>query len=463
MDIIVNYLIESSLILGLLCIFYRFVLHYETNFTFNRFFLLFSLLMATVIPVISIGVQYSTGPSANVYTGNMLNAVTVYAQNTKEVIVPYVAQSSAFKWLYLVGCTGLIIRLLWGFIRLGGLAGKVKLMSFNDYKVADLPGQFNPFSFFNVVFVNQSRYSEDELEQIMIHELTHVRLKHSWDVLLLELLLIIQWFNPFAWLLRILLKELHEFQADKQVLSKGFSAKSYKELLLFQATGARLMPVNNFNQSLTKKRFTMMKKDNFQKILVLKPAMAIVTLILLSVMFACELREVEPSMSQKESEMKEAIENSMAGMPIKSASGEAYLIVEDMPEFPGGPEALKDFITNEVKYPADAKNAGISGRVYITFVIDEEGSVASSKIVRGSGYSILDEEALRVVNSMPKWKPGRINGENVKVSYTVPINFVLDGDPYPVTPMEVDEADMVHVKVKSFDRNTNSMQVEFPN
>ncbi|WP_439183164.1 M56 family metallopeptidase [Carboxylicivirga taeanensis] len=455
MNLIVNYLFESALILGLLTIFYRGILHYDPHFKFNRFYLLLALLVATVAPLVSISVYRSAVAEGDVYVGNVLGAITVYAQNTKATVVPVVAQSSAFKWLYIVGCLGLLLRLLYGFVRLGGLAGKVKLVSFVGYKVADLPGQFNPFSFFNVVFVNQSRYSEKELEQIMIHELTHVRLRHSWDVLLLELLLVIQWFNPFAWFLRSLLKELHEFQADKQVLAQGYSATSYKELLLFQATGARLLPVNNFNQSLTKKRFTMMKrvvmesancsdtdevtskrplqlkrkhmkKDNSQKLFSLKSVVAMVTLSMVAVLFACELRDEEPALTEEQTEIKEAIENTNA--QLKTVTGPVFFVVEEMPQFPGSEEALRQYIASSVVYPEEAQKANASGRVYVTFIVADDGKVKDVKVARSSGHSILDDEAVRVVSSMPQWTPGKQKGQTVNVSYTIPINFSLNGE-----------------------------------
>ncbi|WP_430812381.1 MULTISPECIES: M56 family metallopeptidase [unclassified Carboxylicivirga] len=423
MSFLVNYLLESALILGLLTIFYRGVLHYEARFTFNRFYLLASLVVAAVIPFLSISL--GRGAQSDAFAGNMLTSVTVYAQNTKAIIVPAVAQSSAFKWLYLIGCGGLFLRLMMGFIRLGGMAGKLQIVRFKGYKVANLPGHFNPFSFFNVVFVNQQRYAHDELEQIMIHELTHVRLRHSWDVLLIELLLIIQWFNPFAWYLHSLLKELHEFQADRQVLDKGYSAKCYKELLLYQATGARLLPVNNFNQSLTKKRFTMMKKDSIQKFIALKPTLAILCMALIVGLFACELDDEKPALTEDEAAIKDAVENTNA--QLKAITGPVFFIVEEMPQFPGGEEALRDHIFNSIDYPKAAEKAGVSGRVYVTFIVDKDGQVANSKIARSSGFTILDEEALRVISEMPQWTPGKQKGKTVNVSYTVPINFILNG------------------------------------
>jgi len=103
---------------------------------------------------------------------------------------------------------------------------------------------------------------------------------------------------------------------------------------------------------------------------------------------------------------------------------QVFFIVEEMPEFPGGELALRKFIAQSIKYPVIAQENGIQGKVYVNFVVDRDGTVTNAKIARGVDPS-LDKEALRVVNSLPKWKPGKQRGKPVKVSYTVPINFVL--------------------------------------
>ncbi|GET32511.1 protein TonB [Prolixibacter bellariivorans] len=101
-----------------------------------------------------------------------------------------------------------------------------------------------------------------------------------------------------------------------------------------------------------------------------------------------------------------------------------FFIVEDMPEFPGGDLALRKYIANSIKYPVIAQENGIQGKVYVNFVVNTDGSVTNAKIARGVDPS-LDKEALRVINSLPKWKPGKQRGKPVRVSFTVPINFVL--------------------------------------
>lgn len=103
---------------------------------------------------------------------------------------------------------------------------------------------------------------------------------------------------------------------------------------------------------------------------------------------------------------------------------QVFVVVEDMPEFPGGELALRKWIANNIDYPVIAAENGIQGKVYVTFVVDKDGGVSNARIARGVDPS-LDQEALRVVNNLPKWKPGMQRGKPVRVSYTVPINFQL--------------------------------------
>lgn len=104
--------------------------------------------------------------------------------------------------------------------------------------------------------------------------------------------------------------------------------------------------------------------------------------------------------------------------------GEIFMIVEEMPEFPGGTEALQKYLAQSVRFPVVAQENGIQGRVYIQFVINQNGEVTNATILRGVDPS-LDREALRVVEAMPKWKPGKQRNSPVRVSYIVPINFLL--------------------------------------
>ncbi len=137
--------------------------------------------------------------------------------------------------------------------------------------------------------------------------------------------------------------------------------------------------------------------------------------------------ELDEELDIEDTEMEEDTEVDFSDLAMDEEEAEdapVFFIVEEMPEFPGGEEALRKFIAQSVKYPVIAQENGIQGRVYVSFVVNTKGAVTDVKIARGVDPN-LDKEAIRVVNSMPAWKPGKQRGKAVKVSYTVPINFVL--------------------------------------
>ena len=109
----------------------------------------------------------------------------------------------------------------------------------------------------------------------------------------------------------------------------------------------------------------------------------------------------------------------------EEADDEFFMVVENMPEFPGGDLGLMNYIRKNVKYPPIAKEYNITGKVYVSFIVDKTGSVTNVKIVRGVDKN-LDAEALRVVKSLPKYKPGKQRGKPVRVMFTIPINFTLN-------------------------------------
>jgi protein TonB len=110
--------------------------------------------------------------------------------------------------------------------------------------------------------------------------------------------------------------------------------------------------------------------------------------------------------------------------PVDPDAGKIFTIVEEMPSFPGGDTKLFEFLQKNIKYPPIARENGIQGRVYVTFVVDKEGKIKDAKVIRGIGGG-CDEEALRVVRAMPEWKIGKQNGRPVAVQYNLPINFTL--------------------------------------
>jgi protein TonB len=143
-----------------------------------------------------------------------------------------------------------------------------------------------------------------------------------------------------------------------------------------------------------------------------------------------KIRTAKFQTSQKEDEIDTACTEVMKGaieiIPEPPIEGEVKIfdIVEQMPSFPGGDKALFDYLSENIKYPEDCEETCVQGRVIVTFVVEKDGSITEAKVVK-SVYPSLDEEALRVVNSMPKWRPGKQNGNSVRTKYTIPINFKL--------------------------------------
>ena len=118
-------------------------------------------------------------------------------------------------------------------------------------------------------------------------------------------------------------------------------------------------------------------------------------------------------------------------------TNEIYMVVEDSPQFPGGLQALLDYLHDNIKYPESCRRDSIKGRVIISFVVEKDGSINSAEIVKGV-HELLDAEALRVIGAMPKWKPGKQRGKTVRVKYAIPVNFRLDGSPYLTDPRMTD-------------------------
>ncbi len=248
---------------------------------------------------------------------------------------------------------------------------------------------------------------------------------HSLDALLCDLLCVFQWFNPAAWLLRRDLREVHEYEADEKVISRGIDSKQYQMLLIRRTVGECAFALaNSFNQKSLKRRITMMKKQKTNGWQSLR------ALTLLPVGALAVVAFAHPSVSKVE----QAVEEVAAPVEIRQTATEVktdtigqvktYDVVDEMPQFPGGISALGIWIGENIKYPQSCVDQGIEGRVIVTFVVDKSGEVRDAKVMRSIAPE-LDAEALRVVMAMPRWIPGKQNGEAVHVKFTIPLSFKI--------------------------------------
>jgi TonB family protein len=473
MNSAINFLIESGVSLAFLSLIYILFLRKETFFRLNRIFLLVSVAFSLLLPFMHLKVLEPQSVMLSEVTvtpyRNLVEAVTVYGQDFSGAATQIISSSRLIILIYLLGLSFFSIRFFIRIAQVVQLIRKNEVQIHNKVKFVLIDQDFSPFSFLNYVFINPGHREESGYEKIVAHEIEHIRQGHSFDVLLLEILTILQWFNPFMWMLKRVIRENHEFLADRAVLDSGVNAGHYKQLLLNQAVGFQLEMANNFNTSLIKKRIKMISKIKSSKLANLKYALGALSLLALLLVFACEQKEkveIDPMTTTKQDpssvqlkidgekvkldgseialqQIEEILGSGQNLSLIKDSLGDVYItkkavittktlddneevffVVEEMPEFPGGDVALRKFIANNVKYPESAQKNGIQGKVYVSFVVGKDGYVKNAKIVRGVDPA-LDAEALRVVNLQPKWKPGTQRGVAVNIQYTVPINFAL--------------------------------------
>ena len=426
------YILKSAICLTVFYLFYRLLLNRETCWRFNRFLLLSLLAFSFVLPLIQI---HTTNPA-------QVNTALVYAEDwlidevEEQPVVDAVAPTTqSFTWrqavvvIYIIGVLGVLtlnLVSLWqmrGLLRRGKRAPMPNGFPQKDVQLVLLPGNLSPFSWMHYIFISEDDYNHQPRE-IMIHECAHLAHRHSWDLLFCELCLCLQWFNPAAWLAKQDLMTLHEYEADDAVLTAGVNAQQYQMMLIRKAVGTRLVTIaNSLNQSNLQRRIVMMLKPKSGKWIMLKSLFILPLAALTLAAFA------RPIVRQATVTLKDVVSVELPPTLVSSyleaiEDTIPYQVVEEMPAFPGGMKALIDYISNNVQYPKEAMEAGIKGRVTVMFIVNKDGSLSNTTVLRGLEPS-LDAEALRVINSMPRWAPGKQNGKAVRTRYVVPVNFRL--------------------------------------
>lgn len=439
------YLLKANVLLAVFYGFYRLFFTGDTFFGWRRLALLVLMLAAVLLPMADIGgwveSHQATANLQEVYREVMLPTVTITGQEGR---FPWLR---LFTFIYIAGVTMLLMRMAWqlaSIVRLLRTTPEGKTMQgeplWGNISLHYLSDATCPFSFFRWIFVNPKAQSEEQLQEIMIHERAHVEQWHSLDIVLAELLTAFCWMNPFVWLLRREVRLNLEFLADERVVAAGSERKAYQYHLLGLAYGKNVATIsNNFNVLPLKLRIKMMNKKRTNnwlraKYLLLVPMVGVA-------LVACNLdkKSAEPATAEEQA----AQTDSTAGKPVmvpvvvdetpaqdegqtaeSVVEGKVFDVVEQMPAFPGGMEALMNFLQNNVKYPKQAQDKGTQGRVIVQFVVNTDGSIVEPKVMKGVD-ALLDNEALRVVKMMPKWKPGKQNGKAVRVKYTIPVSFRL--------------------------------------
>ena len=443
MGLFLVYIMKSALCLAAFYLFYRLLLSRETFHRFNRLALLGVLGLSGVLPLVEVSIGRPSGagqPLLSLEQWLLASAAAPVAEAVPaaRAEVPW---AQALLLAYVAGAVFFVLRGGYSLLRLLALlrsakredaAGHVSGCKGVCLLVHDRP--IAPFSWMRCVVISRKDLEEDG-RAILTHELAHIRRGHSWDLLLVDLCIFLQWFNPAAWLLKQELQSVHEYEADEAVLASGVNAKEYQLLLIKKAVGTRLYSLaNSFNHSKLKKRITMMTKRKSNpwaraKYLYVLPLAAIAVVAFARPEVSGVASEIAAAkVSDLSAIVKGNVPESVVSQPDtlvtsrledKVADVMAHEGVDQSPEFPGGSEALRKYVKDNIRHPlVDTR----SGNVIIQFTVDEEGRVVNPKLLRGLDEE-FDAEAIRLVEAMPRWKPGMKDGKPVPVQFTLPIFF----------------------------------------
>jgi TonB family protein len=570
-QLILSHLLPIAAAIAVLWLAYRLLFSNSNRLKFNRFYLLAAMLFSLALPLIGTLVGKSSPQMAvikeNLLGGTLLSEITVTPEG-QPLLVPEVeiavetasARPHYSLWqilggIYLIGVGVMTLLFLFKLGKLVVLIVRSPKEKREGYTAVFTGREQGSFSFLRYAFFPDESVAPD----IVRHERSHIAHHHSSDILFVELMMILQWFNPFIYLYKKELQSLHEYQADRDVVATGVDKKNYMMLILQQCTAADFSGMsNNFSLILTKKRLKMIAKNDKAKSLWWR---LLATLPVLAVLMIANTKvaaqEQQPEKKQinveigqfeiyddfgnpmnltdtiiynedgsyvqfKTTEAPDPITGEMRnkitatscnvdGTPnenikftisaiekhgdttlysvepftissdnfrlniqtteenpvriVEKSNDSIYNIVEQMPEFPGGMDALMKYVVSNIKYPQDAIDEGKSGRVFVSFVVEKDGRVSNVKVMKGVCESI-DKEAVRVVSSMPRWHAGMHKGEPVRVSFQMPIKFQArdltgDGDTdAAMVRMEDEDGHSYHIdrSVETTEKQKNDMK-----
>ncbi|MFB9844775.1 M56 family metallopeptidase [Mucilaginibacter ginsenosidivorans] len=391
-----QYIVLANVYIAVFLGFYILFLRKETFFQLNRAYLLGSVLLSFTLPVIQAGWLQQTDLARQLKI-IYLKPVTILAHPVS-VAQTWTPMEIIFL-LYIFGVAILSIYLL------GRLLIVLRIINRADTSA--------PWSFFRKINLGGSSNP-----LICEHENIHAAQWHTVDVLLMEIVVIINWFNPAVYLLRKEIKNVHEFIADEGALRRANNKKEYALLLFSQTfeTPTNTLVNTFFNQNLLKQRIMMIQRNKSQKKALVKYGCAIPLIALMLILSSAanggpaggSVADGKPSQTKQ-----------------KKHEEPVFTAVEQAPTFPGGMNKFYEFLGRTIRYPTLMKEKKVQGRVFLNFIIEKDGSLSHIKVLREPGYG-AGKEAVRAMSLCPKWNPGIQNGRKVRVEYNVPINFALE-------------------------------------
>ena len=410
---------QINLFLVIFYAIYWLFLRKETFHQVNRFYLIGSSILSVILPFADLSSVKTWALAGQIQS-------LVYEYDLPELVV---SQNTEHKlnWvliisiLYLTIVAFLFLRLAFGVARAYAI---VQSPSFNES---------NAFSFFGIIKIDKKL---PYFRTIRAHERVHTLQLHFLDLFFFELMTVFFWCNPVVYIFRYTIKNLHEFLADQEASQTLPTVADYATLLLskqFKIAPEHLFVQPFYNKSTLKIRIQMLLKGKSNNWAILK--YGIVAPILFMALMVSSVSCSDASV--KKSVEIDILKEEKVGIPppvplleeadatLKIQKKEIFTAVEQNPEFIGGQAKMYQYLGENIKYPAAAQRANISGRVFVKFVVEDDGAIGDVEVMKGIGFG-CDEEAIRVVKSMPKWNPGVQNGKNVRVYYNMPIVYKLD-------------------------------------
>jgi len=431
------FLLKLTICWGFFALLYALLLRSETFFRSNRLYLLGTMLAGIVLA--AVGDQLLAPIQEDVLPMITLPVVSAGFQQAAEVSQQM--ESADYLWfLYLLGAGFVLLRTGWGITRLMQMAARgISDMLPEGGRLIRSPEVQTPFSFFKWIFVpaDWDRSPDAAARYMLAHERAHAEGWHSFDIMLMECLSAVFWFHPLVYWYRRSLRVVHEYLADAQASSLT-DKKQYGMLLIRQSqSGIPVAFANHFFQSPLKQRLIMLMKQHSAPVRALRYGLVLPLAGLFALLFqqaTAIAKEVDlmPGAMVTQTEMQEATPLALVVIPQANPKN-AFLKNKECnqpPAYPGGMEALGDFMGKNLQYPTAPEGAVKEGIVHVAFTIKEDGSVQNVYVKNAAKMpAVFEAEAMRVVSIMPKWTPGQKDCKAANYELTLPISFRKDGQP----------------------------------
>ncbi len=477
MNELLLYTIKSAFVLGILYVPYTLLLRKEDFFRFNRLTLLGILALSIGLPLCNIhALSADNQPVVHAAQLQMIEIGFPIMQMAEETDGPsHTSSPTWFQVASLIFLLGMMTVLCLRLIQMGKMGSEIRKGSLwhsveDGVDIHCHAGAVAPYSWLHHIVISLEDYEKNGHE-IILHEKGHIHNLHSFDILLLTLVEMLQWWNPLVYMLGMSLRDVHEYEADDYVLHQGVSLRDYQNLLIRKAVGASSYTfANNFNHSLTKKRITMMckKKSNpwmRSKALYAVPMVAIALSAFATPAFVnpIEKEDMESGGTSSLTEGKVTNNFPIGQTDQQKKKGTAKMkgdkvldTCDKLPEFEGGQEQLMKLLQANVRYPETAQSMGVQGRIVVEFIVEKDGSVSDVKVCKKDitpslesatvityadeedkpkpteeelrkATKALEEETIRVARlTSGKWTPGEQDGQKVRVKFSLPLTFRLN-------------------------------------